>query len=106
MTDIRTMSIKTMLTLVALKEADFAPHNAAYAIGGAPSNIHGKIKAIQSYFDYPIFTKGYRKWCGDKEVENGLTDKGEELYQTILLFLRSLDCMGYFDNFNQGHFKL
>lgn len=95
--DIRHLNIRSMLTIAALKDNDFHIFNTCIELDTEQSNVSRIIKLVESYFNYPIFTKGKKKWCGDRLVVNGFTDKGVELYQSIMIFLNSLNCMGIFE---------
>ena len=97
MSDIQGLNIRAMMTIATLKENNFHIFNTAMDLDTEQSNISRRIELVESYFDYPLFTKGKKKFCGDRKVVIGFTDKGNELYQSIMIFLNSLDCMGIFE---------
>ena len=97
MNDIRGLNIRAMITLMAMEGNDFKPSNAALDLDVQPNEVSYQIIKLESYFNYPIFYREKRKSCHKISFITGFTPKGIELYQSIKLFLNSLDCMGIFE---------
>ena len=95
--EIKKLNINHMVQLLTLKENDFNPYNTGLDLDTNASNVCRTMKQIESYFSYPLFVKGTRRnYTGGRAVI-GFTEKGNELYQSIRIFVHSLDCMGIFE---------
>lgn len=90
MQDIKLFNISDMIYLITLKENNFSASNASLDLDVGSSNICKKMKKLERYVNYPIFTRGNKKYYNKGDGILGFTEQGQNLYFSIKTFIDSI----------------
>jgi len=83
-----------MVCLMALNDNKFSLSNAGLDMGISCSYVSYYVRVIDSYFGYPVFTRGYKKYCREGDGILGFTKEGQNLYFSAKTFLESVMLVG------------